>query len=305
MSDPVLTGLASDFRRQLIIDRYSSVLSRLPLRRQVSLAEPGSRDARIWNVFRTLEQIDPSRWLPRLLGAGTVRPDLAPGVLEAGVALTLWKRIKAPPERLAWLRRGALHGEVRPPVGRRRKGRVVPLSQLRAELKARAQRKLPLEDPVEVDVIIKTPGSVVFVEIPGPGQSPDEPAASDANRTLLLRLIDAGLAYAEARTHARRHPITFSLLVLPEGEATERLWVDALRRLASSPSRLRRGLPHRGPGFDPSSLVSRLGAAGWPRVESLLASLRREATDPLESMLLDRLLQRIGFAGSPAGLRSE
>src|SRR5713101_1055041 len=125
MRDPAHTGLSSDFRSRLVIDRYSSVLSNLPSRRRASLADAGSPDAEIWNVFRTLAQLDPSLWLPRLLALGGIRLPLASDELAAGVGVTLWKRIKPPPERLAWLRQRALRGELRPPVGRKRRGRVI------------------------------------------------------------------------------------------------------------------------------------------------------------------------------------
>ena len=198
MSNPAVSGLASDIRRRLLIDRYSSVLSGLPLRRQGSLADPRSADAEIWNVFRTLAQMDPALWLPGLLALGRIRKAPGPAELSAGIGLTLWKRVRPPAERLAWLQRRALRGELRPVVGARRKGRVIPLSKLRDEMKARARRRLPLEDPVEVDAIVKCPRSVLFVEIPAPGEvsrragrrgrGPHLPAASRRRGDLLRRV---------------------------------------------------------------------------------------------------------------------
>ncbi len=292
MNNPPAPGVATDYRGRLLLDRYSSVLSRLPLRRQVSLADPRSRDAEVWNTFRTLAQLDPALWLPRLMALGRLDQIPGPDELAAGIGLTLWKRIKPPPERLAWLHRRALRGMLRPPVGRKRKGRVVPLSQLREELKARARRRLPLEDPVEVDAIVKCSGTVLFVEIPGPEKSPDEPADSDAERPYLVRLIDAGISYAEARSRARRAPVGFSLLVLPVRPESEDAWSRALRPLATSPARLRAALPHRSDAFDPSTLVREMGIGSWSGLRGLLSSLRREVSDPLGAMLLDSLLHR-------------
>ena len=300
MRDPALPGLASDFRNQLIIDRYSSVLSRLPLRRQAAMAGAGSRSAEIWNVFRTLAQLDPSLWLPRLLAVGRLRLPFAASDLEAGVGLTLWKRIKPPPERLAWLQKRALSGQARPPVGRRQKGRVIPLSALRDNLRERARRKVPLEDPLEVDVIVKTRDWIVLVEIPGPEEAPDEPTASDRDRTRILRLIDAGLSYAEGRSRALRQPIRFALLVLPMGELAGEAWTSALRRFTASPLRLRRALPHRAGGFDPRRTLGNVGSGSWSAVDQLLHSLRRDASDDFEAVLLDRLLRYRESAGSPA-----
>ena len=300
MSNPTMSGLASDIRRRLLIDRYSSVLSRLPPRRQESLADPRSPDAEIWNVFRTLAQMDPVLWLPGLLALGRIRKVPGTAELSAGIGLTLWKRVRPPAERLAWLQRRALRGELRPPVGARRKGRVIPLSELRDEMKGRARRRLPLEDPVEVDAIVKCPRSVLFVEIPRPEDSPDETTATDVNRTYLLRLIDAGISYAECRSRAQRGPVDFSLLILPLRSESQEPWTRALRALTGSPARLRRALPHRGSSFDPSTVPGRLGIGSWSGMRGLLSDLRRKISDPFEAVLLDRLLRPGKPAHAPA-----
>jgi hypothetical protein len=185
-------------------------------------------------------------------------------------------------------------------VGRRRKGRVIPLSELRDELQERARRRLPLEDPVEVDVIVKCSRSVLFVEIPGPEESPDDPAASDAGRTSLLRLIDAGLSYAESRSRALRSSVGFSLLLLPMTSESEEAWARALRPFVASPARLRRSLPHRGDEFDPSSRIEGLGMGSWAAMRGLLSTLRRQLPDPHEAALLDRLLRHGKSPGVPA-----
>jgi len=302
MSNPAISSLASDIRRRLLIDRYSSVLSRLPPRRQDALADPRGAEAGIWNLFRTLSQMDPALWIPRLLALGRIRKSPAADELSAGIGLTLWKRVRPPTERLAWLQRKALKGDLRPPVGTRRKGRVVPLSELREDLKIRARRRLPLEDPVEVDAIVKCRRSVLFVQIPRPDDSPDAPAAADASRTFLLRLIDAGISYAEARSRAQRSPVDFSLLVLPLRPESRERWSRALRLLAGSPARLRRAFPHRGASFDPSSLEGRLGTGSWPETGDFLSDLRREVSDPFESALLDRLIREGEPAPDPAAL---
>jgi hypothetical protein len=302
MGNAAFPGLAPDFRRRLLIDRYSSVLSRLPLRRQLALADPARVDAEIWNVFRTLAQLDPARWLPKLLSLGRIRFPQGQENLSAGIGLTLWKRIKPPAERLAWLRRRALRGDLRPPVGRRRKGRVIPLSELRDELKGRARERLPLEEPVEVDAIVKCPGSVLFVQVPRQDDSPHEPSSSDAGRTFLLRLMDAGISYAEARSRAQRRPVGWSLLILTGSAESELTWSRALRPLASSPARLRRELPHRGGEFDPSSRMLGLGIGAWGGMAGLLRDLRRGSSDPFEAVLLDRLLFQGESREVPAGI---
>ena len=288
-----------DFRNRLLIDRHSSVLSRLSLRRQASLADPSSADAATWNIFRTLAQLDPAGWIPTLMGLGRIgnvptREDLA-----GGVGIALWKRVKPPEERVAWLKRQVLRGAVKPRVGRRRKGRVVPLSDLRADLRTRARSGLPLEEPVEVDVIVKCPLAVLFVEIPASSDSPDEPAESDVDRTYLLRLVDAGLGYAEARSRSWSAPVTFSLLVLARNPEIERVWGQAMRRLTLSEPRLRRSLPHR-EKVDRAQLAQNLGIASWSSLETMLEKLRVGTTDELESALLARLLRHETTAALPA-----
>jgi hypothetical protein len=294
--------LSAEVPRRLLIDRHSLVLSRLPPRRRAALADASRPEASIWNVFRTLAQIDPARWLPGLLAAGGVRIERGWVDFRAGVAVTHWKKIRPPAERLEWLHRQAIRGQLRPPVGRRRHGRVIPLSELRAELKDRARRRHPLEDPLEVDVILKASGSVFFVEIPAPEETPEETTASDAGRTHLLRLLDVGLAYAESRSRARRQPVGFGLLVLPADPRGAQSWSAALRRISASPARLRRSLPHRDPSFDPSVLAGRAGVAPWRAVEGLVASLRRESTDPLDVSLLERLQRHLSSAGAEAAV---
>lgn len=299
MAQRAAPSTSIDFRNRLLIDRHSSVLSRLSLRRQASLANPASADATIWNIFRTLAQMDPVEWVPELMGLGKLRSVPTQRELMGGVALTLWKRVKPPPERLLWLQRQVLSGAVKPPVGRKRRGRVVPLSNLRAELKARARSRLPLEEPVEVDVIVKCPLSVLFVLIPAPGESPEKPSESDASRTQLLRLVDAGLSYAETRSRARSNLVCFSLLVLARGNETEQDWGNAIRRLTRSEARLRHSLPHRAK-LDLSVLTGNLSVAPWSALEAMLEELRRGTTDELESALLSRLFRPASLPAPPA-----
>jgi hypothetical protein len=299
MAQRAVPSPSIDFRSRLLIDRHSSVLSRLPLRRQASLANPASADATIWNTFRTLAQMDPVVWVPELMGLGKLRSVPSLRDLRGGVALTLWKKVRPPAERLLWLQHQVMKGAVKPPVGRQRRGRVVPLSNLRAELKERARSRLPLEEPVEVDVIVKCPLSVLFLVIPSPGDSPEKPAESDASRTHLLRLVDAGLSYAETRSRARSHPVAFSLLILARGSDTEEAWGEAMRRLTRSEARLRSSLPHR-ENIDPSVLTGNLDVASWSALEAMLEDLRRRTTDELESALLSRLLRPDSLSAPPA-----
>jgi len=177
---------------------------------------------------------------------------------------------------------------------------VIPLSDLRKSLRERARRKDPLEYPQEVDVIIETRDWVIFVIIPGPQESPDEPTASDRDRTRVLRLLDAGLSHAQSRSRALRHPVEFALLVLPTAAQVEEAWTRALRQFTASPSRLRRALPHREGKFDPPRILGNVGAGVCAAVDPFLRSLRRDASDDFEAALLDRLIRHRESARSSA-----
>lgn len=292
MVDPATPGLSADFRKRLFIDRHSSVLSQLSMRRRRGLSDPSRLDADLWNIFKTLAQLDPGDWVPNILSLARIKTKVDPRELEHGIRVSLWKRIKPPAERLEWLKRKALRGELRPVVGRMRKGRVVPLSQLQAQLKARARRRLPLEEPIEADVVIKSRGMVLFVQCPTGKDGPDTPTATDANRTALLRLIDAGLAYAEAKARAHRHPVSFALAIFPFGEEAVRRWERSVRHLRASPARLKKMLPHLSRPFDATAVSRGLGFAPWSVMDKFLRDLQDELTDEFEATLLRRVLPR-------------
>jgi hypothetical protein len=58
--------IAADFRDNLIIDRYDPVFADMRASKLKHLRSANSEDAITWNVFRSLRQITPQAWLPRL-----------------------------------------------------------------------------------------------------------------------------------------------------------------------------------------------------------------------------------------------
>lgn len=58
--------IAADFRANLIVDRYDPVFADMRASKIKHLHSANSEDAVTWNVFRSLRQIKPEVWLPRL-----------------------------------------------------------------------------------------------------------------------------------------------------------------------------------------------------------------------------------------------
>src|SRR5205823_13520305 len=85
--------VASDFRSNLIIDRYDPVFSDMRASKLKHLRSVNSEDAVTWNVFRSLRQIAPVVWMPALWRRSF--PSIAvPADLQTTVKL--WQSI-APP----------------------------------------------------------------------------------------------------------------------------------------------------------------------------------------------------------------
>ncbi len=58
--------IATDFRANLIIDRYDPVFADMRASKLKHLRSANSEDAVTWNVFRSLRQFTPDSWLPAL-----------------------------------------------------------------------------------------------------------------------------------------------------------------------------------------------------------------------------------------------
>lgn len=87
--------LANDFRDNLIIDRYNPDLLTMRGSKTASMRSENSEDVLTWNVFRSLAQIAPSFWFPRLHQA--VFGGAPPSPAATSVGIHLWKRLQPPP----------------------------------------------------------------------------------------------------------------------------------------------------------------------------------------------------------------
>ncbi len=85
--------ISTDFRTNLIIDRYSPVFSDMRASKLKHLRSVNSEDVITWNVFRSLRQIAPEAWLPSLWECAF--PSTAfHGDLNA--VIRLWKTVPPP-----------------------------------------------------------------------------------------------------------------------------------------------------------------------------------------------------------------
>lgn len=87
--------LYDDFRNNLIIDRYHADLAVMRGSKRDRLRSENSEDALTWNVFRSLNQIDPGVWLPLLRQKAF--PDSEPAPTPQIVTMHLWKEVEPPP----------------------------------------------------------------------------------------------------------------------------------------------------------------------------------------------------------------
>lgn len=90
--------IAADFRDNLIIDRYDPVFAGMRAGKREHLRSENSEDAVTWNVFRSLRQLEPQAWLPRLVQVAFPTMSLS---LTAPVIIELWRTVCPPPGLLA------------------------------------------------------------------------------------------------------------------------------------------------------------------------------------------------------------
>lgn len=86
--------LASSFRDNLIIDRFDPLFGVMRASKRSLMRSENSEDAVTWNVFRTLRQIDPQRWVEPLFRRAF--PDSACEE-PSGIAVYVWRDVAPPP----------------------------------------------------------------------------------------------------------------------------------------------------------------------------------------------------------------
>jgi hypothetical protein len=284
----------------LLIDRYTHLLEVLSERRRAALEVAGSVEQVTWNVFRSLAQIDPQLWVPPLLRRAFGRGiRMGPGELEP-LRLTLWEPVAPPPTRQGFLRRRALRGRLQPSPGRMRRGRVTPLSALRRRFAEDAAARRPLEPPLEIGAILRTPRHVVYV-VPLLDSEMEMEVACDRSRDAILRALDAGLYEAEAaRSRARR----FGLVLLHRDAQASPRTIERLRAYRSQPRRIARALAHRR-RLEAPRLARSLGLLRWQEVShGVRRALHSGKLDAVQTAILLRLrdyLAQVGLEARSAG----
>lgn len=90
---PIGVWVATDFRSNLIIDRYDPVFADMRASKLKHLRSVNSEDAVTWNVFRSLRQVEPACWLPALWEIAF--RDL-PVPLDSQATVALWRSVQPP-----------------------------------------------------------------------------------------------------------------------------------------------------------------------------------------------------------------
>jgi len=86
--------VADDFRDNLIVDRYDNVFATMRGEKIDQLRSENSEDVLTWNVFRSLQKINPCWWLPGIF-TRAFQTQLAPQ--PRVVTLDLWPALSPPP----------------------------------------------------------------------------------------------------------------------------------------------------------------------------------------------------------------
>lgn len=292
-----MPNLPADIRAELLVDRFSHRLGGLSRSRLESLGIPGSLEGLVWNVFGSLAKVEPRVWLP-ILGCACRRQAAPPGRRELErLRPSLWETVPAPPERQEDLRRRALRGQLRAGSGKMRRGRVVPLSEMRRRLATRARAGKALEPPLEVGVAVRTPRRLIYI-LPVLDSELEMEVECDRGRNALLRCVDAGL-HVLARSCPQARIFQVILLYL-DADRTPRS-VELVRRYRAQPRELVRALGHRR-GLKTSDVRGILGLLQWSKLARRLAAVQRRAElDPTESTVVSRLLRYLEKLGIGSG----
>ena len=178
-----------DHRDNLTVD----VQNVLVQERASQLRSEDSQIALLWNVFRSLQNLDPRTWLPRLvlqaLSAKKSTPRLR-GMLTPSNLLEptfhWWRRYELPPSRHEWLRDQAINANLdlsHYPA--------CYVGEKKDEATRLLQEGLPLEERVELPLVVETPRWLLGVLAVYKGNLRQN-TRFDAKRDELLRMLDAG-----------------------------------------------------------------------------------------------------------------
>ncbi len=268
-------NLTVDVQNALIQERASQICSE------------DSQIAMLWNVFRSLQKLEPSLWLPRVLThalgwkqgsrhAATLRE-----TCNGRVDFHWWKRYEIPPGRHQWLHARALNADL---DLTHYPARYLP--EKKKEVARNLEMDLPLEERLEVPLTIETDQFIVGVLAVYKGNLRQN-TCYDAHRDELVRLIDAGT------WHAREAGKRFlSLIVYTDARTynteTKRL-IDLYR---DNGGLLATRLPHRNDVDVLHDAAKNVGELRWRSLGALLLDAKDEERIGLfDVAVLDELIK--------------
>jgi hypothetical protein len=153
-----------DFRDNLLIDKYNPILSSMRSMKTKHLRSENSEDAITWNVFKSLQQINPQFWYSELIAKGinqtkySLKQLVPTDQLPHNLTINLWETIKPPSTLL----------------------------------------DNQLEGPTEVDVIIESEDFVWLIEAKFKSDISTK-TTHNHSRNQVLRNIDVGSHYAKGK----------------------------------------------------------------------------------------------------------
>lgn len=281
------TRIYEDHRDNLTID----VHSHLVLGHAAEMRSEHSESALLWNVFRTLERIDPQLWMPRLLRQAFARVAERPwldALLEQGrhgnPTFHWWTRWDLPAERHAWLRDAALSGSLRLD---HYANRSIP--EKRVEVERRLAADLPFEEPVEIPLCIETPAWFLGIEAVYKGNL-RRATTYDARRDAVLRLVDAGTTAARARDK-----VFLGLVLCTDPRTVNADSALLVERYRSRPERLIEALPHRQDVDALRAAAHAMDLLRWRDVGALLIDTKeQERLGVFDVAAFDELIKYLG-----------
>ncbi len=276
-----------DHRDNLTVD----VENDLVRERAASLRSEHSEAALLWNVFRALQKLDPTLWLPRLV-RGAIPDVVRQGTLVglfgraslARAEFHWWKRYDLPESRHAWLRDAALNGCLHLDHYVQRS-----IPEKRSEVQRRLAAQMPLEDPVEVPLCIETAECLVAIDAVYKGNL-RRFTPFDAHRDAVVRLLDAG---SHAAAAAGKRFVAIVVCTDPRSLNSEtRLLVERYR---DRPDRLVEALPHRDDHATVEAAAHGLGLVRWRDVGALLLETKdSERLGVFDGAVLDEIVKYLG-----------
>ena len=268
-------NLTVDVQNELIQERASQIRSE------------DSQIAMLWNVFRSLQKLEPSLWLPRVLthALGWKKGSRGATALQKaarhGVEFQWWKRYDVPAGRQECLHTQALNGDL---DLAHYPARYLP--EKKKEIARNLETRLPLEERIEVPLSIETREHILGVLAVYKGNLRQN-TRYDARRDELIRLLDAGTWYAQAA--GKRF---ISLVVYADARTynteTKRL-IDLYR---DNGGLLVSRLPHRKDTEVLQQAAKHIGELRWRALGALLLDAKDEERIGLfDVAVLDELIK--------------